>query len=58
MHKNMLDLIRLLDPYAHSHAIDRRLDEDSLFLITGDCERVEEDFGRGGCFDFGHIVAL
>jgi hypothetical protein len=34
VHENMLDLIRLLYPYADSHAVDRWLNKYSLFLIS------------------------
>lgn len=36
VHQNMLDLVRLLYPYAHTHTVDRRLDEDTFFLVSRD----------------------
>jgi hypothetical protein len=40
----MLNLVRLLDLDAYAHAVDARLDQDSLILVTGDGQRVQQDF--------------
>lgn len=58
VHQDMLDLICLLDPNAHTHAVDRWLNEDLLVLVAGDCEWIEQHFwGRCG-FDLGNIMSL
>jgi hypothetical protein len=44
VHKDMLNLIRLLDLDADSNAIDAGLDQDALVLISGDGERVQQHF--------------
>ena len=58
MHKNVLDLIRLLDAYAHPHAVHRGFDEHPFLGVAADCERIEKEFGRGRGFDFGDVVAF
>jgi len=45
VHQDMLDFIRLLDPYADSHTIHRRLDEDTFFLVSRHGQWVEDEFG-------------
>jgi len=42
VYKDVLDLIRLLYPYADSYTVDAWLDEHSLVLVSGYCERVQE----------------
>jgi hypothetical protein len=56
VHKDVLDLIRLLDLDANPHAIDARLDQDFLMIISGNSKWVQKDLGRTGGFDFGNIV--
>ena len=58
VHQNVLNLIRLLDLDAHPSAVHTGLDEHLLVLVSGDCERVEEDLGRAGGFNFGDIMPL
>lgn len=58
MHQYILNLVGLLDLDAYSRAIDAGLDEDTLILVSGDSEGVQEDFGTAGGFDLGHVVAL
>lgn len=58
VHKDMLNLVGLLDLDAYPHAVDRRLNVDLLVLIAGDGERVQDDLGGAGGFDLGHVVAL
>lgn len=45
VHQDMLNLIRLLYPYAHTHAVHRRLDEDTFFLVSRHGQWVEDEFG-------------
>lgn len=72
--QDALNLIRLLDRNGYADRVDRRFDEDAFGFVTGDDERVEEDFYRCAvgtiserkrvskkglpCFDFRYIVAL
>jgi len=56
--QNMLDLVRLLYPYAYAHAVDTRLDQDLFVLIAGDCERVEQHFRGTGRFDLRDIMSF
>lgn len=58
MHKNILHLIRLLNPYADAHAVDAGLDQDALVLVARDGERSEQHLGGGPRLDLGDIVAL
>ena len=34
VHQDMLDLVRLLYPYANTHTVHRGLDEDTFFLVS------------------------
>ena len=54
----MLDLIRLLDLDADADTVDARLDEDPLVLISGNRQRVQDDFRGGFCLDLGDNVPL
>lgn len=54
----MLYLVRLLDLDADPHAVYARLDQDSLVLVAGDGQRVQQHFGRRLGFDLGDIVTL
>jgi hypothetical protein len=56
VYQNVLNLIRLLYPYADTHAVHRRLDEDTLLLVPRNGQWVEDEFGRGIRLDFGNIV--
>lgn len=58
VHQNVLNLVRLLYPYADAHTVDRGLDEDSLFLVSRHGKRVEDQLGRGASFDLGDIVSF
>ena len=56
--QDVFDLVCLLDPDADADAVDTGLDEDTLVLIAGDGQRVQEDFGRGLGFDLWDIMAF
>lgn len=58
MHQNVLDLVRLLDPYTNSNTIYAWLDEDLLVLIARYRERIEKDFWRAGGFNFWDVMPL
>lgn len=58
VHEDVLDLVRLLYPYAHAHAVDRGLDEHALFLVSGHGQGVEDELGRGSRFDLGDIMSF
>ena len=45
MDQDMLDLVRLLYPYADSDTVDTWLDEDFLILITCNRQWIQEDLG-------------
>jgi hypothetical protein len=44
MDKDILDLVCLLDLDADADAVDARLNEDLLVLISGDGQRIQKDF--------------
>jgi hypothetical protein len=56
VYQNMFDLVCLLYPNADPNAVNARLNENLLILITGDSERIEQDFWRTGCFYFWDIM--
>lgn len=43
MDQNVFNLVRLLYPNAHTHAVHRRLNEYLLILVAGDSKRVEQN---------------
>ena len=58
MYQDVLNLVGLLNLYANTSTVDTRLDQDSLILIPGHYQRVQEDFRRARCFYFWHIVTF
>ena len=44
VHKNVLNLVRLLDFDTDADTVDTGLDEDPFRLIARDCERVQKKF--------------
>jgi hypothetical protein len=58
VYENVLNLIGLLDLDAYPYTVDRGLNIDSLVLVAGYGERVEDDFGGAGGFNLRDIVSL
>ena len=58
MHKNMLNLIGLLDLDADADAVDRRLDQHLLVLITRYHQWVQQHFGRRLSLYLGYVMAF
>ena len=58
MYQNILDVIRLFYFDAHAHTVDGWFYEDFFILVSGDVERIEEDFGGTGGFNLWDIMAL
>lgn len=58
MHKNILNLVRLLDPYADPHAVHARLHQHPLVLVPRDRQRRQQHLGRRSRLDLGDIVPL
>lgn len=54
----MLNLIGLFDLNADANAVDTGLNEDSLVFISGNSERIEQNFWGGLRFDFRDIVSF
>lgn len=58
MDQDVFDFIGLLYSYADTNTVDTRFDKDLFVFIAGNSQRIEEEFGRTGCFDFGNIVSF
>lgn len=56
--QDVFDLVCLLDSNADTDAVDGGLDQDTLVLVAGNGQGVQEDFGRGLSFDLGDIMAF
>jgi hypothetical protein len=54
----MLDLVRLLYPYADTDTVHTRLDEDLLILVACNSQWVQEDLGGACSFYLWDIVSL
>ena len=54
----MLNLVCLFNLDAYAHAVDARLDQDSLVLIARDGEGIQQDFGGGLRFNLGDVVSF
>lgn len=58
MYQYMLDLVGLLDSDANTHTVHAGLNEDLLILITGNSQRIEEDFWGTGGLDLWNVMPL
>ena len=58
MDQDIFDLICLFDPNADSYTVHAWFYTDLFILVTGDGQRVEEDFWRTGSFDFGDVMTF
>ena len=58
VNEDTLDLVGLLDADADADAVDAGLDEDTLVLVPGDGQGVQQDLGGGLGLDLGDIVTL
>lgn len=56
MYQDVFYLVRLLDLYADAHAVDARLDEHPLILVSRYRQRVQEHFRGACCLDFRNIM--
>ena len=53
-----LDLVGLLDTDADADAVDAGLDEDTLVLVPGDGQGIQQNLGGGLSFNLGYIMTL
>jgi hypothetical protein len=58
VHQYLLNLIGLLYADAHTHRVDRGLDEDTFILVAGNSQRIEKRFGGACGFNLGDIVTF
>lgn len=58
MNKNILNIIRLLDFDANSHAVYAGLDQHPLVFVSRNRYWVEEDFRRGLRLDLRDIMSF
>ena len=58
MHKDILNLVRLLDLDGNADTVHARFDQDALVLIAAYAERIEQELRRGPRFDLRHIVSF
>lgn len=56
MDEDVFYLVGLLYPDADANTVDAGLYENLLVFISGDSQRIEEDFGGCCSFDFGDVV--
>jgi len=58
MYQDILNFVGLLDLDTDAHTVYAWLNQDSFVFISGDNKRCKQDFWRGLCFDFRHIVSF
>lgn len=56
--QDILDLVGLLDADTDTHTVHARLNEHSFILVSGDCQRVQQQLRRRLCLDLRHVVSL
>ena len=56
--QDVLDFVGLLDLDANAHTVDAGLDKDSLVLVSGNDEGVQQNLGGGLGFDLWDIVSF
>lgn len=54
----VLNLVCLLDLYAHPDAVDAGFDEDSLVVVSRHSQGIEKSLGGCGGFDLRDVVSL
>ncbi len=58
VHQDILNLVCLLNLNTDAYAVDTGLDQNSFVFVSGDSQRIEQDFGGTSGFDLGDIVAF
>ena len=58
MNEDTLDLVGLLDADADTDAVDAGLDENTLVLVPGDGQGIQQNLGGGLSFNLGYIMTL
>jgi hypothetical protein len=58
MYKDVLNLVGLFDLDAYPDTVDARLDQDTLILVSGDGQRIEQNLRRGFGFNLRHIMTF
>jgi hypothetical protein len=58
VHKDILDLVGLLDLDRHADGVDGGFDEHTLILIPGHCQWVQKHLWRLAGFDLRYVVAF
>lgn len=56
--QDVFDFVGLLDLDADAHTVDAGLDEDSLVLVSGNDQGVQQNLGGGLGFDLRDIVSF